>query len=698
MSASMPLMIPKARKKLLVHRAHGQSWHDEYDWMRAENWQEVMDDPSALSIEIRSHLVAENNFFGSYWSKSEDIKNVLFEELKGRVKQRDNTLPMTNVNFAYWYEFREGQQYPLLKRAPVSDPSLHELVWDQNFAAKDVSYYSLGLAVPDPSDKLIIIGEDTRGSEQFTLRFYDMVSKSFLPDQLINAGASAVWDATGGSIFYLQFDESHRPFRVVRHILGTATNADQIVYEEKDPGFYVDLSKTESGDFVVIQTGDHITSELHLINAKKPGSFPQLVAKRKPGHEYSLTHVGDWFYILTNQGGNSIDFEICRAPVETPNPSSWECIIPHEEGRLILSIFSTSKYLIRLERRKALPHLVIRHLESGNETFIEFDQLAFALGATASSGKHDDQTIRFTYSSPSTPSTTYDLNLETGDRTLRKVQEVPSGHDPGAYAVERYFVAARDGAKIPLTVLRRKDIDGAVPAYLYGYGSYGYSIPSGFSANAFSLVDRGMVYAVAHIRGGSEQGYNWYLNGKSGQKQNTFNDFEDCALFLIDEEITEKGKIAIEGGSAGGLLIGAVINQAPDLFGAAVAHVPFVDVLNTISDATLPLTPMEWNEWGNPIEDAEAFSNILAYSPYDQVTSQAYPPLMVTAGISDPRVTYWEPAKWVAKLRDNTTNDAALILKINMDAGHGGKSGRFEHLREKAEAYGFILQELGIEI
>ena len=412
------------------------------------------------------------------------------------------------------------------------------------------------------------------------------------------------------------------------------------------------------------------------------------------GHEYSVTHVGEWFYILTNKGGDSVDFEIVKTPVKTPHEPHWQTVVPHKAGRLILSLSAVQGYLMRMERENALPRLIVTNLATGDDQLIEMAEPAYSLGAGPASGDFADPLIRYSYSSPSTPTSTYDLDLVTGSRTLRKVQQVPSGHDPSAYVVERALVQARDGAEIPLTLLRRKETQPGAPAYLYGYGSYGMAMPAGFSTNILSLVDRGFIYALAHIRGGMEKGYGWYLDGKMLNKQNTFNDFEDCALYLIDQGISAKGKIAIEGGSAGGMLMGAVMNQAPDLFGAVAAHVPFVDVLNTICDATLPLTPIEWNEWGNPIESADAYDTMAAYCPYTNVRAQAYPPLMVTAGVSDPRVTYWEPAKWVAKLRELRTNGETLIYKTNMEAGHGGRSGRFEHLREKAETYAFFLNEI----
>ena len=689
-------MTLQVEKHPITLTAHGHERIDEYAWIRAENWRDVLADPAQLHPKIRAHLEAENAHFSAYMDQNEALKHKLFQELKGRIQERDETPPTKNATHVYWSRFEEGKEYGILMRAPFDTPEAGAVVWDANKAVEGASYYRLGVAVADPQDFRMIIGEDTTGSEQYDLRILDLESGEFLPDLIPATGGGGVWDAVGESFFYLRLDDHHRPYQVRRHILGQDPAQDQIVYQESNPAFFVDLSKTESDAFITIQTGDNITSEIHLLPADQPDADLQLVSERQEGHEYELTHEGDWFYILTNRGGEAVDFEIVKAPVANPEPENWTPIIDHRPGRLILSIFTTQGYLMRLERVRALPQLVIIDIATGTERLVEMEGAAYALSAGPASGDFADQLVRFTYSSPTTAASVFDLDLTTGVRTLRKVQEVPSGHDPNVYEVLRHEVVARDDARIPLTILKRRDLTKPAPALVYGYGSYGLAIPAGFSTHALSLVDRGMIYAIAHIRGGMEQGYAWYLDGKLEKKQNTFNDFEDCVRYLIDQGFSSAGKIAIEGGSAGGLLVGAVMNQAPELFGAVVAQVPFVDVVTTISDATLPLTPMEWNEWGNPIEDPAAYETIYAYSPYDQVRAQDYPPLLATAGLSDPRVTYWEPAKWVARLRDRRTNDQTLICKINMEAGHGGRSGRFEYLWEKAESYTFILNELGL--
>ena len=685
---------PIAKKQPVQYAAHGQIRIDSYAWMRAENWQDVLSDPSKLDPEITAYLKAENAHFHAYMAPQEALRDTLFDEMKGRIKEQDDSIPTKNKTHVYWSRFEEGKQYAILMRAPADTPDKGEIVWDSNLAAAHVPYYTLSVATANPQDQLMILGEDTTGSEELVLRVLNMETGTFLDDQIEGAAPGVVWDKQGRSFFYTLLDDNHRPFEVRHHILGQDAANDTLVYREENPGFFVAPGKTESGEYILISTGDHITSEIHLIPADAPATPPVCVATRQEGHEYSLTHESDWFYILTNRNGESVDFEIAKTPVCAPHIENWQTFVSHKAGRLILSISSVDGYLMRMERENALPRLVVTDLSRNKDKLIDMTEPAYALGAGPASGDFTDQIIRYSYSSPATPSSTYDLNLVTNERVLRKVQEVPSGHEISDYIVERAMAPARDGAEVPLTLLRRKNTGPQAPAYLYGYGSYGMTMAAGFSTNILSLVDRGFVYALAHIRGGMEKGYSWYLDGKMLNKQNTFNDFEDCARYLIDQGITAKGKIAIEGGSAGGMLMGAVMNQAPDLFGAVAAHVPFVDVLNTISDASLPLTPIEWNEWGNPIEDAEAYAAMAAYCPYSNVSAQAYPPLMVTAGVSDPRVTYWEPAKWVAKLRAYRTNDESLIFKTNMEAGHGGRSGRFEHLHEKAETYAFFLNEL----
>jgi oligopeptidase B len=482
---------------------------------------------------------------------------------------------------------------------------------------------------------------------------------------------------------------------VFRHEIGTDPATDVLVYEEPDPGFFVGVGKTQSGAWIAISSHDHQTSEIRLIDAHHPAGAPHLVATRETGHEYDLDHQGERFLIRTNCDGAE-DFKIVEAPVADPGRASWRDVVGHRPGRLILSHAAFAGHMARLERENGLPRIVVTATATGEEHAIAFDEEAYSLGLSAGY-EYDTTAIRFTYSSMTTPNQVYDYDMATRERTLRKTQEVPSGHDPERYVTRRVLAPAADGETIPVSLLYRKDtpLDGSAPLLLYGYGAYGITIPASFSTTCLSLVDRGFVYAIAHVRGGKDKGYRWYKAGRREHKANTFTDFIAAGEHLAAEKFTARGRIVAHGGSAGGMLMGAVANLAPDLFAGVIAEVPFVDVLTTMLDDTLPLTPPEWTEWGNPIEDAEAYRAIAAYSPCDNVRAQAYPNILALAGLTDPRVTYWEPAKWVARLRAVKTDDNLVLFRTNMDAGHGGASGRFERLKEVALAYAFALKVCG---
>jgi oligopeptidase B len=474
--------------------------------------------------------------------------------------------------------------------------------------------------------------------------------------------------------------------------LGDTAEADEVVYEEADPGFFVNISTTQSGAYVLIEASDHETSEVWLLDRDDPRATPRLVTPRTPHLRYDVEHHGDQLILLTNADGAE-DFKIMTAPAAMPDRANWRDLVPYRPGTMILFAVALARHLVRLEREDAKPRIVLRHFDSGLEETIAFEEDTYSLGLSPGF-EFDTDVIRYTYSSLTTPSEVTDYDLATGERTLRKRQEVPSGHDPALYVTRRLFATAPDGATVPVSLVHRREVerDGSAPCLLYGYGSYGTSMPASFRTNILSLVDRGFVYAIAHVRGGTEKGWRWYLDGKREKKTNTFSDFIACGEALIQAGYTTRGRIVAHGGSAGGMLMGAVANLAPDLFAGIVADVPFVDVLNTMLDKELPLTPPEWPEWGNPGEDEAAFRTILAYSPYDNVKVQAYPPILALGGLTDPRVTYWEPAKWVARLRAAMTGGGPILLKINMEAGHGGASGRFDRLEEVALVYTFAIK------
>ena len=682
---------PIARKQAVHSTWHNIELTDEYDWLRAENWQEVMRNPDALPKEIRDHLEAENAYTKAMLSDTEDLQAKLFEEMKARIKEDDSSVPTPDGPWSYYTSFITGGQYPLLCRKP-RDGGDEVVMMDGNKEAEGHAYWQLGGADHSPDHKLMVYGIDTNGSEYYTLKVRNLETGEDLADEIPSSSGGAVWARDSQTFYYMRLDDNHRPLQVFRHTLGTAVEQDELIYEEKDSGFYAHLGETQSGDFILIDVSDHESSECYLLDAHDPKAKPRLIAARKDCREYSVEHHGEKLYILTNADGAE-DFKICTASVEQPEEENWQDLIPHAPGTLISSVVLLKEHMIRLERSESLPRIVIRRLSDDAEHEISFEEAAYGLGMSAGY-EFDTSTFRFTYSSMTTPSQEFDYDMESRQRTLLKTQEVPSGHEPTDYKTDRLFAKARDGANVPITVLYHNDtpIDGTAPLLLYGYGSYGIAMPASFSTTRLSLVNRGFVFAVAHVRGGKEMGYRWYTDGKREKKKNTFTDFIDCADHLIANKFTATGNIVASGGSAGGLLMGAINNMAPEKFLGIIANVPFVDVLNTILDADLPLTPMEWPEWGNPITSVDDFRNIQSYSPYDNVSAQKYPHLLALAGLTDPRVTYWEPAKWVAKLREHDTSDNLTLLKTSMDAGHGGASGRFEALKEVAMEYAFALK------
>lgn len=683
--ASAPICPARDTSRTL----HGRVIHDEYAWLRAENWQEVMHDPTSLAADIRAHLDAENAHAATALAETEALQALLFEELKGRIEQDDSSVPAKDGAFAYAVRHVPGGQHPIHVRTP-RDGGAEEILLDGDARAAGKAYFRLSGVAHSPDHRRLVWGADENGSEYFTLRLRDLVEDRDLDDVIEATGGDVAWAADGEHFFYVAVDDNHRPSKVFLHRVGTAASADVLVYEEADPGFFVGLGKTLSGRFVLIAIHDHETSEVRLIEASDPSAPPRLVAPRVTAEEYDVEHVGDVFTILTN-GGGAEDFQIVTAPVEAPGRENWRPLVAHAPGRLILSQTAYRDHLVRLERVEGLPRIVVRRLADGAEHAIAFEEEAYSLGL---SGGFEFATteIRFSYSSPTTPARIYDYDMESRERTLRKEQRVPSGHDPAAYVATRVFAPTADGETVPVTLLRARTtpLDGTAPLLLYGYGAYGISIPAAFSTTALSLVDRGFVHAIAHVRGGKDKGFRWYAQGRREAKTNTFDDFVASARHLIATGVTRPDRIVAQGGSAGGMLMGAIANRAPELFAGIVAEVPFVDVLATMCDPSLPLTPPEWPEWGNPIEDEAAFRTILGYSPYDNVAAKPYPPILALAGLTDPRVTYWEPAKWIARLRARASG-GPFLLKTNMDAGHGGAAGRFDRLKEVALIQAFAL-------
>lgn len=691
--------VPHVERRPVTHVVHGRERTDPYHWLRAENWQEVMRRPETLAPDIRAVLEAENAHLEAAMADTAGLQARLFDEMKGRIKQDDSTVPSPDGPFAYGISYVAGGQHPRVVRMPRAGGA-EEILIDGDREAAGKAYFRLGGAMHAPDHSRLTWAYDDAGSEFYTLRIRDLARGEDLAEAIADTAGGGVWSACGRFLFYVRLDDNHRPSKLFRHEVGTDPTSDALVYEEADPGFFLGVGKTQSGAFVTVDIHDHETSETWLIPADDPTAAPRLVAPRETGTEYALDDDGaGTLYLLTNAGGAE-DFRIMTAPaadvLARPGRELWQDLVPHRPGRLILSLTVYAKHMVRLEREDGLPRIVVRRLADGLEHAIAFDEEAYSLGLS-DGYEFNTNRIRFTYSSMTTPAQVHDYDMETRERTLRKTQEVPSGHDPDAYVTRRIHAPAADGESVPVTLLYRRDtpLDGSAPCLLYGYGSYGITIPAAFSTNCLSLVDRGFVYAIAHVRGGKDKGFRWYKDGRREKKINTFTDFIAAARHLASERFTAADRIIAQGGSAGGMLMGAVANMAPDAFGGLIAEVPFVDVLNTMLDDTLPLTPPEWPEWGNPLASEQDYETIAAYSPYDNVTAQAYPPILAVAGLTDPRVTYWEPAKWVARLRELRSNAAPLYLRTNMEAGHGGASGRFDRLKEVALVYAFALKVVG---
>ncbi len=689
------LRPPVAEMRPVADTRHGIARTDDYAWLRASNWQAVFRDPSVLDPAIRAYLEAENAYQAAMMEDTAGLQKNLYAEMKGRIKEDDASIPSKDGPYAYGVSYVTGGQYPRYFRT-LRDGGEQTIILDGDREGAGKDYFSIGGVGRSHDHKRLLWGYDDAGSEYYSLLVRDLETGLDLADRIENTGGGGSFDADAKGVFYTVLDENHRPVAIRYHALGSDNQTDKTIYVEDDAGMFIDVSGTMLNDFIFISINDHETSEYRIIPANDPAATPKLVAAREAGVQYSLIEGGQVFFLLTNVDGAK-DFKIMSAPVNAPERANWQDVVPHKEGRLILSVAAFAGHLVRLEREDGLPRIIIRDRKTGEEHAISFDEEAYSLGLIGAA-EYDTETIRFSYSSMSTPAQTFDYNMTSRTRTLLKTQEVPSGHNAADYVTRRVMAPSHDGELVPVSLVHHRNtkVDGTAPLLLYGYGAYGMSMPAGFNTSILSLVDRGFVYAIAHIRGGKERGYRWYEAGKRQHKQNTFKDFIAAAEYLTAERFCKPQRIVAHGGSAGGMLMGAVANMAPHLFTGIIAEVPFVDVLTTILDDTLPLTPPEWPEWGNPITSKEDYQTIAAYSPYDNVKSQAYPAILAVAGLTDPRVTYWEPAKWVAKLRTHNTGHNPVLLKTNMSAGHGGASGRFSRLEEVAFSYAFAVKAAGV--
>ncbi len=687
---------PPVERRPAHRTVHGVDLVDPYAWLRADNWQEVLRDPSSLPADIRGVLDGENAHADAVLQPLSTLRAALVKEMRARIMEDDADVPVSDGPFDYYARHRDGGQHPIFCRRPRGGGD-ETVMLDGDRLAEGKAFFDFGGARHSPDHRLLAWSADDRGSEFYTIRVRDLASGTDLTDTVPNTEGEAVWFADGASFLYVRLDENHRASQVYRHKLGTAWEDDVLVLDEPDPGWFVSVERMRSGDFAVIALRGHDASEGHLVDLRGPDTPPRLIAVREPGLRYEVDQRGDKLFVRTNADGAE-DFKLVVTPVHAEGRDAWTDLVPHRAGRLILAHAVYADFLVRLEREDGLPRAVVRAFADGSEHAIDFAEEAYALGLEEVL-EQDTRTLRFEHSSMVAPDTVYDYDMGTRERRVRKQRTIPSGHDPDAYVTRRVFARAPDGQMVPVSLLHRKNLvlDGSAPLLLYGYGAYGHAIPAAFGSNRLSLVDRGFVYAVAHIRGGTDKGWAWYTDGKLANKANSFGDFIAVAEHLSAVGYTRAGRIVAHGGSAGGLLMGAVANRAPaGLFAGIVADVPFVDALTTMMDEALPLTPPEWLEWGNPILDRAAFDTIRGYSPYDNVAEKPYPPILALAGLTDPRVTYWEPAKWVAKLRATMTGGGPVLLKTNMDAGHGGASGRFDRLEEVALDYAFALACVGL--
>ena len=676
---------PVAEKRDHSYTRHGITIADPYDWLYDKSY------PTIDDADVIRHLEAENAYFEAQMEPHQALVDELFEEMKARIKEDDSTVPQRRGDYLYWSEFEEGAEYRKYYRRPVAGGDA-VLILDENALADGKDYFRLGAFSVSRNGKLLAYSVDDDGSERFDVRIKDLETGELLPDQIPGTLSNLVWVKEDRALVYGVANENWRVHDATLHVLGTPVEDDVELYREtQNDGFRVGAGLTAQEDWLIISTGDNETSEIRLMPASDPTAAPILVRPREKGVEYEVDIRDGELFVLTND--DHVNFRLAKADLDVPE--QWSTLIAGSDEFYLTGFDLFRDFYVTEGRLKGLDQIQLRSYDDpARITPIAFGEASFSANL-ANNPEYDQSKLRLNYESMVTPDSVYDYDVASGELELLKQQEIPSGYDASLYQTVRVEVPSRDGTMLPVSIVMRKDRPKTGPLHLYAYGAYGYAVPPGFSTSRLSLVDRGYAYAIAHIRGGDDLGRNWYLQGKLNDRTNTFNDFVDVAKGLIAQGYTEKGRISASGGSAGGELMGVVVNTDPELWGAVAAHVPFVDVLNTMLNENLPLTPGEWPEWGNPIESKQAFAYILSYSPYDQVVAQGYPPMLVTAGLNDPRVTYWEPAKWVAKLREYKTDDNLLLLKTNMGAGHGGKSGRFASLYETAEEAAFILTQMG---
>jgi len=691
MVGTMQPSPPHAPKHTVQIEQFGRVRTDNYAWMRDDAWQRVLRNPAVLRADIRGHLQAENTYTEAILASTTALQATILAEMRGRIQEEDSSVPMPDGPWDYYSRIAAGAQHPVYARRPRGALDGEEVLLDVEAMAQGHAYFSVAAAEHSGDHRLYAWAEDAQGSEVYRIRVRDIATGAEVGPAVESCTGSFVISPCCRFLFWVFRDDNGRPRRVLRRRIGEAE--DVLVHEEPDEGFFLSVGATSSREWIVIGCGNQETSEAWLVPAAQPDAPPRVLARRDPGVKYDVEHWDGAFIIRTN-ADDATDFKLVRAPVDDPSRANWADWVPHRPNCYIVATSATAGHLVRIERVDANNRLVIT-TRDGTESVLAVEEEAYLLGLGPRL-EWNTATLPYVYESPTQPRQRWDLDLLTGGRTLRKTQVVPSGHDPALYVTRRLFATAPDGAQVPITALMRRGtpLDGTAPVLLYGYGAYGIPMQPSFSIRQLSLVDRGWVWATAHVRGGAEKGWGWFLDGRGTRKPNTFTDFIAAAEHLAAQGYGRAGRMVAHGGSAGGLLMGAVLNMRPDLWAGVAAAVPFVDVLNTMSDASLPLTPPEWPEWGNPLQDPAAYDLIASYSPYDQVGPRPYPAVLALGGLSDPRVTYWEPAKWVARLRECSTGDAPILLRINMEAGHGGASGRFDYLKEPALVQAFAIWAL----
>ncbi len=675
---------PVAETKPKVDTLFGHQIADNYYWLRER------DNPAVIE-----YLEAENSYTEAVMKHTEELQEKLYQEMLSRIKETDMSVPVKWGEYYYYSREEEGKQYQIKCRKKGSLDAEEEILLDVNQLAEGKDYMYVGGYKPSPDHNLLAYAYDSTGNERYVLRVKDLRTGELLPDVVDSISPSFEWANDNRTLLYTVTDEAWRPYKLYRHTLGNDPQDDVLVFHEKDDAFFLDVGKSKSRDYLFIELESQTTSEVYYLHADRPTGEFKLIHPRQQDMEYSVYHHGDQFYVVTNDQAKN--FKLMRAPVSNPSKNNWKEVIPHRDSVKLDRIEVFKDFMVLYERENGLRQIGIRDFDTKESHRIEFPEPVYTCWGEWNP-EYNSRLLRFAYMSFITPESVYDYNMGTRERELKKQKEVLGGYDPDLYQTERIFATAGDGTRIPISMVYRKGIhrDGNNPLYLYGYGAYGASMDPYFSSNRFSLVDRGFIYAIAHVRGGGEMGRYWYEDGKLLKKKNTFTDFIAAAEHLIAEQYTSSDRLVIDGASAGGLLIGAVVNMRPDLFKAVIADVPFVDLMNTMLDESIPLTVIEYEEWGNPNEK-EYFEYMLSYSPYDNVRAKEYPDMLILAGLNDTRVQYWEPAKWTAKLRAMKKDNNRLLLRTEMGSGHGGVSGRYARLKEIAFQYAFVLDILGIK-